>query len=265
MQTGTDRMIAYVDDGVGWIVYNNPAKHNAMTADMLAAVPRICEQFADDPGVHVVVLRGAGEKAFISGADIEQLESGDLAHRAPTATEMAENTGTTRLHSLMKPVIAMIHGYCLGGGIMVALSADIRICADDAQFGIPAAKLGVAYPYDAAAQLVSLVGPGHASELLFAGRRIDATEAARIGLVNRVVPKAELESAVAALAHDIAANAPLSHVSHKLSIRAASVAEPPADDWPLIDAAIAAAWRSDDCIEGRRSFLERRPARFTGK
>jgi enoyl-CoA hydratase len=263
MDTGTERMIAHVDDGVGWIVYNNPEKHNAMTADMLAAVPRICQAFADDPEVRTVVLRGSGERAFISGADIAQLDTGDIARTAPTQQQMAENAGTTRLVTIPKPVIAMIHGYCLGGGIMVALAADIRICADDAQFGVPAAKLGVGYPYDATAQLVALVGPGHASEIMFSGRRIDAREAERIGLVNRVVPKAELESDVRALAADIAANAPLSHVAHKESIRAAAFGGSPRDA-DRIEAAIAAAWQSEDCVEGRRSFLERRRAQFRG-
>ena len=177
METGTDRMIAYVDDGVGWIVYNNPDKHNAMTADMLAAMPRICEAFAADPDVRTVVLRGTGEQAFISGADIAQLDSGDIPRPAPTQAQMAENAGTTRLSTLGKPVIAMIHGYCLGGGVMVALSADIRICSHTAQFGVPAAKLGVGYPYDATELLVALVGPGHAAEIMFSGRRIGAHEA----------------------------------------------------------------------------------------
>jgi enoyl-CoA hydratase len=264
METGTDRMIAYVEQGVGWIVYNNPEKHNAMTADMLAAMPRIVEAFATDPDVHVVVLRGAGDRAFISGADISQLDSGDIPRPPPTQGQMAENAGTMRLATLPKPVIAMIHGYCLGGGVMVALTADIRVCSHGAQFGVPAAKLGVGYPYDATEQLVALVGPGHAAEIMFGGRRIDAHEAERIGLVNRTVPKDELESTVRTLAGDIAANAPLSHVAHKLSIRAA-VHGRMARERGEVDAAIAAAWRSDDYAEGRRSFLERRPPQFRGR
>lgn len=257
-------MIAYVEDGVGWIVYNNPEKHNAMTRDMVGAVPKICEAFAADPDVRVVVLRGAGDRAFISGADIEQLDSGELTRRAPSEQEQSDNAGTTVLRTLEKPVIAMIHGWCLGGGVMVALAADIRICADDAQFGVPAAKLGVGYPHDATAQLVALVGPGHASEIMFSGRRIGAVEAERIGLVNRQVPKHELEQTVRALAADIAANAPLSHVAHKRSILFASRGGP-AEERAAIEAAIASAWRSEDCAEGRRSFLERRPPVFQGR
>src|SRR5690606_38120200 len=148
--------------------------------------------------------------------------SGDLGRPARSVEQASGNAGATPLRALGKPVIAMIHGWCLGGGIMVALAADIRICADDAQFGVPAAKLGVGYPHDATAQLVSLVGPGHASEIMFAGRRIDSVEAERIGLVNRCVAKHELEPSVRALAADIAANAPLSHTAHKRSILSAA-------------------------------------------
>jgi enoyl-CoA hydratase len=260
MDTGTDRMLAHVEDGVGWIVYNNPDKHNAMSLDMLQAVTRICDAYASDPAVRVVVLRGAGERAFISGADIAQLDSGELS--VPPGRAVADDAGSGALAALDKPVIAMIHGWCLGGGVMVALGADIRICADDAVFGIPAAKLGVGYPYDATAALVALVGPGHAAEIMYGGRRLDAAEAERIGLVNRVVPKAELEPAVRALAAEIAANAPLSHVAHKRSIRAAVHAT---TDREPVRSAIAAAWASADASEGRRSFLERRPALFTGR
>jgi enoyl-CoA hydratase/carnithine racemase len=260
MDTGTDRMLAHVEDGIGWIVYNNPDKHNAMSLDMLQAVRRIADAYAADPDVRVVVLRGAGERAFISGADIAQLASGELS--APAEHTVGDGAGTDALAALDKPVIAMIHGWCLGGGVMVALTADIRICADDAVFGIPAAKLGVGYPYDATAALVALVGPGQAAEIMFSGRRLDAAAAERIGLVNRRVPKAELEPAVRALAAEIAANAPLSHVAHKRSIRAAAGATTQSEP---VGSAIVAAWASDDAVEGRRSFIERRPARFTGR
>jgi enoyl-CoA hydratase len=267
MDTGTPKMIATVDDdGIGWIVYNNPEKHNAMTADMLAAVSRICAAYEADPAVRVVVLRGAGDKAFISGADIAQLDSGQIRgpQAPPDDAAMAERSGTTGIFALTKPVIAMINGWCLGGGMMVALSADIRIASDNAQFGIPAAKLSVGYPYQAVEQLVALCGPGQASEILFAGRRLGAAEAARIGLVNRVLPQGELEEHVRSLATDIAANAPLSHVSSKLSIRAAARGGEPQDAKAIHDA-IAAAWASEDHREGTRAFLERRAPRFTGR
>ena len=209
----------------------------------------------------------------MSGADIGQLDSGDLRH--PAASNGTSNgdangnrapsrAGMGGLLDLPMPVVALIHGYCIGGGVMVALAADIRVCADDAQFAIPAAKLGVGYPHEATAQLVALVGPGLAAEILFAGRRFDAGEAARIGLVNRAVPKAELDGTVAALAKEIAANAPLSHVAHKRSIRAATSALVDAAG-PDVDDAITAAWRSTDFGEGARAFFERRAPEFQGR
>lgn len=259
-------MIATVDNHVGWIVYNNVEKHNAMTADMIAAVGRICASFEADDNVRVVVLRGAGDKAFISGADIAQLDSGEISGPPAVATDasMAANSGTTGLLSLSKPVIAMINGWCIGGGVMVALSADIRIASETASFAIPAAKLGVGYPYQAIEQLVALCGPGQAAEILFSARRLSAAEAVRIGLVNRVVPHGELETYVRALVADIAANAPLTHHASKLSIHAATRGGEPTDA-AVIRAAIADAWTSDDCVEGKRAFMERRPPRFVGR
>jgi enoyl-CoA hydratase/carnithine racemase len=273
VDTGSEHLRASVADGVGTIVFDNPEKHNALTADMFAGLARVCEAFTTDPDVRAVVLRGAGERAFVSGADIGQLDSGDLRH--PAASNGTSNgdtngdrapsrAGMGGLLDLPMPVVALIHGYCIGGGVMVALAADIRVCADDAQFAIPAAKLGVGYPHEATAQLVALVGPGLAAEILFAGRRFDAGEAARIGLVNRAVPKAALDGAVAALAKEIAANAPLSHVAHKRSIRAATSALVDAAG-PDVDDAITAAWRSTDFGEGARAFFERRAPEFQGR
>jgi enoyl-CoA hydratase/carnithine racemase len=253
---------ASVSDGVGWIVIDNQVKRNAMTGEMFRALTDISSSWADDPAVRVVVVRGAGELAFVSGGDIGRLQ----ASSAPPGGRSLPGVAAG-LAGLEKPVIAMIHGFCLGGGVAVALAADLRYCADDAQFGIPAARLGVAYPYQDTARLVSVVGAGPAAELLLAGGRIDAAEALRIGLVNRVLPKAELESAVRALAATIAGNAPLSHVAHKRSIRAAAGVRSSADRGvdPAIESAIAAAWQSEDFTEGRTAFLERRDARFAGR
>jgi enoyl-CoA hydratase/carnithine racemase len=279
MDPGSDQLRASVAGGVGTIVFDNPEKHNALTAGMFAAVSRVCETFAADPEVRVVVLRGAGERAFVSGADIGQLDRGDLRHPAAsepggaepaavdgeaTGRDDAARAGLGGLFDLDKPVVALIHGYCIGGGVMVALAADVRICADDAQFAIPAAKLGVGYPHEATARLVALVGPGQASEILFGAGRFDAVEAARIGLVNRVVPKAGLDDVVGAFAAEVAANAPLSHVAHKRSIRAAMAALE-CSAGPDVGDAIAAAWRSDDFSEGAQAFFERRTPEFRGR
>jgi enoyl-CoA hydratase len=260
METGSERLRATVADGIGTIVFDNPEKHNAMTGEMLAALGRVTHAFAEDPDVRIVVVRGAGDRAFVSGADINQLGSGEIAN-PPLDTAAAPSP--RRMLAVGKPVVALIHGYCIGGGVMVALSADLRICSDDAQFGIPAAKLGVGYPHEATTTLVALVGPGHAAEILFSGRRIDAAEALRIGLVNRVVPKAGLEEYVHELARDIADNAPLSHVAHQRSIHAAVTGD--ASERAGVDDAIAAAWSSADFREGANAFLERRSLRFEGR
>jgi len=266
VDTGCDQLHATVDaDGVGVIVFDNPAKHNAMTADMLAALGRVRRAFAADPAVRVVVVTGAGDRAFISGADIAQLGGGTLptpaAAPAP-ASAPADPTPGGAL-DVGRPVLAMIRGYCIGGGLMIALAADVRICSEDASFGIPAAKLGVGYPHEATTTLVALVGPGQAAEILYSGRRIDAREAERIGLVNRVVPPDALEDTVFALAREIASNAPLSHVAHQRSIRAAVSGRP--EDRAAVDAAVQAAWTSADFREGAAAFLERRPPTFTGR
>jgi enoyl-CoA hydratase len=282
VDTGCDQVHATVDDGIGVIVFDNPAKHNAMTAEMFAALTSVRAAFAADPAVHVVVLRGAGERAFVSGADIRQLHSGEIAAGdrpdagAPSASGASSPAGgpatggspaggsPARLtDALGKPVIAMIQGYCIGGGVVIALGADIRICSDDASFGIPAARLGVGYPHDATVTLVSLVGPGQAAEILFTGRRIGAREAERIGLVNRVVSRAELEPYVFDMARAIARNAPLSHVVHQRSIRAAVAGDDAAR--AEVEELIAATRASDDFREGAAAFVERRDPVFRGR
>jgi enoyl-CoA hydratase len=260
VDTGCEQLRATVADGIGTIVFDNPDKHNAMTGDMLAALDRVTHAFAEDPDVRVVIVRGAGDRAFVSGADINQLGAGEISTPPRRASAPAP---PRRMLAVGKPVLALIHGYCIGGGVMVALAADVRICADDAQFGIPAAKLGVGYPHEATSTLVALVGPGHAAEILFSGRRIDANEALRIGLVNHVVPKNGLEDSVHELARDIADNAPLSHVAHQRSIHAAVTGDP--SERAGVDDAIAAAWSSADFREGATAFLERRTPKFEGR
>lgn len=261
MDTGCDQLHATVDaDGIGCIVFDNTAKHNAMTGDMLAALGRVRAAFAADPAVRVVVVTGAGEKAFISGADIAQLGGGQISTPPPAGSTAPSPTRGAL--AIGKPVIAMVRGYCIGGGVMIALGADIRICSEDASFGIPAAKLGVGYPYEATSTLVALVGPGQAAEILYTGRRFDAAEAARIGLVNRVVPGDALESVVFDMAREIARNAPLSHIAHQRSIHAAVSGRD--DEQAGVDTAIQAAWGSDDFKEGATAFMERRDPQFRG-
>jgi enoyl-CoA hydratase/carnithine racemase len=258
MKSPTERLRVHIDDGVGWIVFDHPERHNALTPDMLAGLPEVARALDADPAVRVVVLRGAGERAFVSGGDIRQLDALDAVPQGAQAPPRASGA-----LPLSKPAIAMIHGWCLGGGLLYALAADLRIAAEDAVFGIPVTRLGVGYPYESVRALLAAVGPGAASEILLTGARFGAADALRMGLVQRVLPKAELEPAVRALAAQIAAGAPLSLRAARAAIRRLS-GDPGAPDEATIRRWIAECWTSADRAEGQRAFLEKRAAQFRG-
>ena len=264
IDTGTEQMLAHVEAGIGWMTYNNPARHNAMSYDMQRAVPRILEAFTIDPEVHVVVVRGAGDQAFVSGADISEFETRRTAVDARAEYDAALHASWGAWRSMLKPVIAMIRGYCIGGGLLTAMKADIRIAADDSQFAIPAARLGLGYGIDGVRELQALVGPAHTAEMLFSARRVGAHEAQAIGLVNRVVAAAELESEVRSLAATIAANAPLTVKACKAAIRELGK-DPAQRDLTHVEGLIEACFQSEDYREGQRAFNEKRPPHFTGK
>lgn len=260
----SDRLLASVDDdGIAWIVFNDPERHNPLSADVLAALPVACEAIAADPAARVVVLRGAGERAFVSGGDLSAMHArAEAGERPPSkADRLFAGVGAPHLLALDKPVVAMLRGWCIGGGLLVALCADLRIAADDVQVGIPAARLGVGYPHEAVEMLARIAGPAVAAEVLFTGDRFPAAEARAMGLVNRVVPAASLEDDVRALARTIAANAPLSLLAAKASLRAI------AGTGSVVDASrrIEAAWDSADAAEGPRAFAEKRQPRFEGR
>ncbi|MEE9280522.1 MAG: enoyl-CoA hydratase [Myxococcota bacterium] len=263
LQLDTDKMIAEKEGGIGWVIYNNPARHNAMSMEMQQAIPVILEDFKADPEVRVVVIRGAGEKAFISGADISEFES---RRSSPEAIRQYNATGGAAGASyatLDKPVIAMIQGFCMGGGLAMAMQADIRIAAEESQFGIPAARLGLGYGFGGVKALVNLVGPAYAAEILFSARRFSAEEALRMGLINRVVPKPQLEPAVRELAATIAGNAPLTVKASKAAIREA-VKDRENRDLERVEQMVRECFESQDYIEGRRSFMEKRKPEFRG-
>ncbi len=262
--TGTDKMLARKADGIGWITFNNPERHNAVSMEMWQAVERILTDFIADDAVRVVVVTGAGGKAFVSGADISKFES----ERASEEAVAAYQAQTARTYDLLadcpKPTIAMIQGHCIGGGTALAVCCDIRVCGETAGFGVPAAKLGLGYPLSGIRRLVDLVGPAFAKEIFFTARRFTAEEARIMGLVNRVVPNEKLEETVLDTAKAIAGNAPLTVGSVKTIVREALKDRGMADE-AMCDRLVKACFASSDYIEGRRAFMEKRPPRFTGR
>src|SRR3954466_1579025 len=258
------KILQSVHDGVGVITFNNPAKRNAMSLDMWEGLGNALVELRDNPDVRVVILTGAGDKAFVSGADISQFEK--VRHNAAASEEYSRKSEAQRalLANYPKPIIACIRGFCLGGGMQVAMAADIRIAGDNSQFGIPAAKLGIAYGYDGLKHLVSLVGPSWARLIMYTGMRIEAAEALRIGLVDRVLPGAELWDAAMEIARTISGNAPLAIKAAKITI-AEVLKDESKRDMDAIKAIGMACMDSEDFREGRRAFMEKRKPQFKGK
>jgi enoyl-CoA hydratase/carnithine racemase len=258
------KILKQVIDGVGVITFNNPDKRNAMSLEMWEGFGEALTSLRDDETVRVVILRGAGGKAFVSGADISQFEK--TRHNAAASEEYAKRSAAQRalLADYPKPTIACIEGFCLGGGMQVAMLADIRLAAHGSQFGIPAAKLGIAYGYDGLKHLVSLVGPSWARLLMYTGMRIDSAEALRIGLVERLFPIDELWGETMTIAQTISENAPLAIKAAKITI-AQVLKDESQRDLEAIRAIGHACMDSADFREGRQAFMEKRKPQFTGK
>ena len=263
-ETGTSQLLAEVSDGVALLTFNNPAKRNALTREMRAALPGVLGELGTDTGVRVVVVTGAGDKAFTAGADISEFPELRTSAAARAEYDRGQAAVGHAWDSLGKPVIAMIRGFCLGGGLGVALQADIRIAAEGSQFSIPAARLGLGFGFGGVTTLMNLIGPARTAEVLFSARRFTAAEAREMGLVNRVVPADQLTAEVMSLAQDIARNAPLTVTACKAAIRQAARA--PGQPAPAqVQAMIEACFQSADYREGQRAFAEKRPPAFTGR
>jgi enoyl-CoA hydratase/carnithine racemase len=261
--TGFGVDVTHAGGGVAWLVLRNPARLNAVRLEMWEAIAPAVAGLAADPAVRVVVMRGAGEEAFASGADISEFRS----HRQDAASAAAYEERTAAafeaLLGLAKPLVAMVHGVCIGGGLALAACADLRVAADDARFALPAARLGLGYHYAGVERLVQLVGPAAAAEVFFTARRYTAAEALAIGLVNRVVPRAELLSFTTSYAGEIAANAPLTLRAAKRAIVEAQ-RDPALRDLETVRRLIAACFTSEDYAEGVRAFLDKRAPAFRG-
>jgi len=260
----TAKILARVEDGVGWLTFNNPERLNAVSLEMWQGLADALSAFEADEEVRVVVLHGAGGKSFAAGADISEFEQ----HRA-NAQQKVEyariaSGGQRGLAGLSKPLVAMVHGFCIGGGLAIALNADVRFATPGSKFGIPAAKLGLGYEYAGLAALARLVGPSTARDMLFSARMLEADEALRRGLVNFVVEEAQLEAQVRDYTQRIAANAPLTVHAAKAAMRLFERYSNRAGA-EEIDKLVDRCFDSDDYREGRRAFLEKRTPRFTGR
>jgi len=258
-----NRILSATSGAIATLTFNNPERHNAMSLDMWRAATAVLEQFEQDPSVRVIVLTGAGGKAFVSGADISKFES----ERATVDAVLEYNIAVDRFGQVLgessKPTVAMIRGYCIGGGLGIAVCCDLRIANDAARFAVPAAKLGLGYGYANVRRIMDLVGPQFATEMLLTARQFDAADAMRMGLVNHVVPDAEIETYVLELAGVISTNAPLTIRAVKRIVR--ELRRNPDDaDVAACDALVRECFESADYREGRQAFLEKRKPVFRG-
>ena len=261
--TQTDKMLSRKEGRVGYMIFNNPERHNAVSLDMWDAASHIMDGFAKDDDVRVVVITGAGGKAFVSGADISKFESERSNEEAVARYNEIVAKANDALYDFPKPTIAMIRGYCIGGGLGLAVCCDLRIASDNSKFAIPAAKLGLGYNFPGIKRLSDLVGPSFAKEIFFTARQFDAAEAQTMGLVNRVLPADKLEEFVKGYADTIGGNAPLTVNSVKF-IANQTVVDDGKRDLKRCAELVKRCFDSADYVEGRRAFMEKRKPAFTG-
>jgi len=264
LQTLTDKLVAKKEGAIGWVIFNNPERHNATSYEMWQSLPLVLDAYVKDPEVRVIVFKGTGEKAFSAGADISQFKEKRSSAEAVKAYNDAADASNRALRECTKPTIAMIRGYCIGGGTAVAVGCDIRIAADDARFGVPAAKLGLGYRFEGIKRLSSIVGPAFTAEIFFTARQFTAQEALQMGLVNRLLPAAEVERYTLEYANTITTNAPLTIAAVKRSLIELGK-DPSERDLESCQRRVDACFQSEDYREGQTAFMEKRKPQFKGR
>ena len=259
----SEKMISRVKDGIGYITFNNPEKHNAVSIEMWDALENILDDFRENQNIRVIVLNGAGGKSFVSGADISKFDKERSSKDAVLSYNKRTQKVYENLETFSKPTIAMINGYCIGGGLNVAVCCDIRICSEKSKFAMPAAKLSLGYPFSSIKRLFDVMGPGMAKHFMFTAEKISADEALSCGLVQKLVKEDDLELFVNNYASTISKNAPLTIKAMKqIGIEISKNSDD--RDLLLCEQLASACFDSEDYKEGRKAFMEKRSANFKG-
>lgn len=255
---------AHADGPVGRIVIDNPRRRNAISLEMWSGIAEAFDRFSADSSIRCVVMTGAGDRAFASGADISQFKENRRDAEAAAAYARISMSSRQKMLAFEKPFIARIRGFCMGGGLGIALAADMRIASEDSVFGVPAARLSIAYDRVNLGNLVALVGPSRAKEILITARRYSAADALAMGLINASVPVDALDGAVADITDRIAENAPLSMRASKLTINEL-MKDDAAFDAQLVEELTRACFNSRDYQEGQDAFMNKRKPVFEGR
>ncbi len=259
----TNKMLSRIDNGVGYITFNNPEKHNAVSIEMWDALETMLDSFRSNDRVRVIVLNGAGGKSFVSGADISKFDKERSSKEAVLSYNKRTQKVYENLESFPKPTIAMINGYCIGGGLNLAVCCDIRICSEKSKFAMPAAKLSLGYPFSSIKRLFDVMGPGMAKHFMFTADKISAAEALSCGLVQKLISENDIETFVKDYALTISKNAPLTIKAMK-QIGVEILKNPDERDLLICEQLASACFDSEDYKEGRKAFMEKRQANFKG-